>query len=499
MALLKLISFWSSTFGVTLNVYYLLGFPLVALTALWVLRQLEISDGLSVMGALLYAFLPYHFIHGEQHLFLANYCLIAPTVLVILWIMGGEDLLVASASQAGGRRTFKIRVTRKGAIAIAIGALLGCSGLYYALFGMFLATMGALLRMVRKRSLRPLLAVVALDGVVCLALVLNFLPHFIYVFENGPNPSAFPRFAFSSELFAVKIAQLLLPVCQHRFGPFAQLAAAYASTAPMVFDENRGASLGVLGSLGFLLLLAWQLGAQWRTPLAGRMRDLGSLNLCALLLATLGGFGSLFSYAVSPMLRAYARMSIFIAFFALVALLLVLEHARRSWAKSPGRRRLFNLGLGALLCFGLWDQTSPSFVPLYQENAGSWQNDEQFVQKIEAAVPAGSMVFQLPYTPFPEGTPTGDYQLFRGYLHSASLRWSYGAMKGRAADIWARQASTGGSALDFVKSLRSAGFKGLYLDRKFYPEAEACDRAMRELADPAPIVSEDNRLAFYRL
>ena len=47
------------------------------------------------------------------------------------------------------------------------------------------------------------------------------------------------------------------------------------------------------------------------------------------------------------------------------------------------------------------------------------------------------MIFQMPYRPFPEAPALGaiaDYDLFRGYLHSDDLRWSYGIVKGRGED-----------------------------------------------------------------
>src|SRR5206468_3125566 len=71
-------------------------------------------------------------------------------------------------------------------------------------------------------------------------------------------------------------------------------------------------------------------------------------------------------------------------------------------------------------------------------------NDAEFVGRIEAALPAGSMVFQLPLIEFPEGAEpgtVGPYDLARAYLHSKSLRWSFGAMKGRYGDSWQKHAA----------------------------------------------------------
>src|SRR5688572_27799839 len=115
---------------------------------------------------------------------------------------------------------------------------------------------------------------------------------------------------------------MLLPVDQDRIPLLAKLKDKYNATAPLVTKENAYATLGLLGGIGFLLLLAiiilrWQVNQEaW---------ILSQLNLCGLLFATIGGFGSLFSYALSPMIRCYARMSIFIAFFSLYAFFYFLE------------------------------------------------------------------------------------------------------------------------------------------------------------------------------
>src|SRR5207302_4169886 len=71
IALLKGMSFWSSSPFVLVNVYFVLSFPLVAVAALIALRSMQIARPVAMVGSLLYAFLPYHFWRGESHLFLA--------------------------------------------------------------------------------------------------------------------------------------------------------------------------------------------------------------------------------------------------------------------------------------------------------------------------------------------------------------------------------------------------------------------------------------------
>src|SRR5262249_34758355 len=151
--------------------------------------------------------------------------------------------------------------------------------------------------------------------------------------------------------------------------------------------------------------------------------------------ADIGGFGSLLSFYLT-WIRAFNRLSVFIAFFALLALLILLG---RACSRSSRPVAWLSTSLVLLLLLGLFDQTSKSFVPDYALLKRICESDAEFVRQMEEHLPEGAMIFQLPYTPFPEPRPVGkmdDYEFFRPYLHSQKLRWSYGAVKGRAADTW---------------------------------------------------------------
>ena len=96
------------------------------------------------------------------------------------------------------------------------------------------------------------------------------------------------------------------------------------------------------------------------------------------------------------------------------------------------------------------------------------------------------MVYQLPYTQdFPE-VPAfrrePPYSPMRMYVHSRTLRWSYGGMKGRPGDLW-HQAVDRLPLPERVGRLQAAGFAGLVLDRAALPDAgRACDDALARLA-----------------
>ena len=61
-----------------------------------------------------------------------------------------------------------------------------------------------------------------------------------------------------------------------------------------------------------------------------------------------------------------------------------------------------------------------------------------------------------------------DYSHLRGYMHSNTLRWSYGAVKGRNSD-WMLSLPTDPNEL--IEVLRTKNFKAIWLDTLGYEDS----------------------------
>jgi phosphoglycerol transferase len=229
---------------------------------------------------------------------------------------------------------------------------------------------------------------------------------------------------------------------------------------------------------------------------------LAVLTAASLLLATVGGLGSLFALLVTPALRCYNRVSVYLGFFALAAVAVGIDRAVRRFAASRSRAGVCWCFLGSLLALGVLDQTSAGHVPAYGRLREEARVLREFVGRVEASVPAGSWVYQLPYAMFPPGAQPGqmfDYDHFRPYLYSRSLCWSYGAMHGRDGDAW-RQRVAEQPLEEQVKLVSAVGFRGLYLDRAgFEDRAARAEAELRRLLGEEPAVSADGRMAFFPL
>jgi phosphoglycerol transferase len=138
------------------------------------------------------------------------------------------------------------------------------------------------------------------------------------------------------------------------------------------------------------------------------------------------------------------------------------------------------LGLAA---FGVLDQVpKPPDAAAKAELAAAVEGDRKLGRALEAALPAGAMVFQLPVQGFPEVVPPhrlADYELFRPYLVTETLRFSYGAAKFRARSRWQRDLENLPTAA-LVRRLEAYGFAALYLNRKGF--ADRGEKLLGELA-----------------
>jgi phosphoglycerol transferase len=502
--LIKLISLFFRHHTPTLNAYFLLGFPVITVSCMLVLRQFRISHPHCLLGGLIYTFLPYHFLRGENHILLASYWLVPPVAMLALWISRGTRLFWKSPGDTDRTR----RQLRCRSLVAALICLLVSGTGYYAFFGCFFLLVAGLATAARARSVRPLLIGGTLTGLIALGLVMNLTPLLEYQHHHGENPAASRRNYAEAELYGLKIVQLVLPVTGHRIPALRSVKEEYNRSAPLV-TENDSATLGIVATLGFLFLIGWLfLGDRHRRLVLldrrqrGLVSDLSLLNLAAILLATIGGFAMLTRF-LTPSLRGYNRISIYIAFFSVLVLVTMLDALHKRFGRSERARRLLALGTPVVVVVAILDQTTENFVPPYALLAEDLATRASFMQTVESKLPENAMLFQLPYARFPEGAPAGKMRqydhLAGGYLVSNTLRWSYGAMYGRDTDRW-QQMVAEQPAPELVKSLTSAGFSGIYVDRLGYPDGGAAlEAGLARVLRTQPIVSRDRRRAIYSL
>ena len=492
-----------------MNVYYLVGFPLAGAAASWFIRVAGASKAMTLAAAPLFAILSYHFLRGEPHMFLAAYFVVPLSLVLVLRAARGERLW--------GWRDSPSRVARffgRGTQTVVIAGLTGMTQAYYAVFALILLAGAGILALVRDRAWRRFWGAVVAGGIVVVVLGLNMIDDTIYGLVNGANPGGFQRGHADAEIYALKLAQLVLPWPGHRIPQLQALRGLYDTHYPLPSEQP---SLGIVAAAGFLILL----GIVVHRAIAGfrgataseRTRTLGVLGalvLIAFLFATVGGFSTLISFLTAS-IRGWNRMSVLIALLCLAAVALLLdawleriaERARRRGRASPSRARSAWAAAFAvvLLVVGYVDQTPAGLGAGYAETIARWNADDAYFRGIQAQLRPGDWVVQLPYESFPEDTgPTGvlGSEVLIPYLHTTGIGWTGGGIKGRPAAEWT-QALEDYPAAEIPAIAAAAGASGILVDRHAVPTAlQDLEPGLDDVLG-APQESADGRYAFWPL
>lgn len=463
--------------GLTINIFYVLLFPATFCTSFYVLRRLGGKELFAFLGAMLFTALPYRIIRGTGHLDLSNYTYI-PFTLYLCWLIYSDE-----KSKKYGKK----RLVYLGLWLIPIAL----SGIYYAFFSCFFICVAFVLRFFKDRHISKV-AIVSIAGIVALIGV-AMLPTLYFQHIYGTSPESPIRYPTEAEAYALKITQFFIPNQTHGISILEKLITGYAD-APV---PNEGSEyLGIVGAIGLLLSLFCITGFQKSDE---RIWLLGKLNLTAILLATVGGFGSIFAIVVTPQIRAYNRISVFVGFISIATVVLLISKIEKliKW------KRLLIAGTIMVAGISLVEQTI--FQGDTQSFVQDYYSDQAFVEKIEEYASEGGMIYQYPYYQFPETPPMnqmGDYALARGYVHSDSLKWSYGDYKGQDSDLWNRSLSEK-SIPDQIECITVIGFEGIYIDTFAYTPEELED-IINQIettigAEDVRFSSENGRLIFYGL
>ena len=475
------------------NAFFLLCFPLIAVVAYAVLRDLGAARAPALVAGVLFAFLPYHMIRGQAHLFLTSYYEIPIAVWLIVMLAEGRSLI----SRAVPRRR----------MLLIVGACLivGAGASYYAIFALLV-----LLTVVPTAAIARRSRATALQGAVVTALIagsfaLANAPALVYPITHGANDSVAIRQPGESELFGLKLADMVIPRNTHRVEILARHGQTYYAKTPLR-SEGFNPALGSVATLGLLaallVLLATGLASATASLRRSRIAVTGTVALMSFLIGTVGGGSALIAYELTPQVRAWNRLALFIAFAALIAVALLLT-ALGERLRARGRPAWL-LGVIAALVgvVGVYDQTSVIDAPDYAAVAAEWNADEAFATTMQDRFAAGTKILQLPYMSYPENGSVqglGDYDLFTGYLHTKDLRWTYGAVRGRLPDWHGMHQALAPDHL--ATAAAAAGFGAVYLDRIGYADGGAATAAALDaLAGPgASGLSADGRRQFFDL
>ena len=168
-------------------------------------------------------------------------------------------------------------------------------------------------------------------------LAVGFLP-MVFGILTGAGSTATAgaeRGSVGADIYGLRISSLLLSPNGYGIGKIEgwieQYRHALTRDEGIMYNENSGGYLGIVGILGFMLLLVWLFASPALAEKAARPPSFRTacgcsprLNIAMLLLATVTGFGAMIGI-VLRMIRGYNRISPYIAFLAILAVVLCVE------------------------------------------------------------------------------------------------------------------------------------------------------------------------------
>ncbi len=395
--------------------------------------------------------------------------------------------------------------SRESLVVVLICAALGFDFPYYPIFAAFILLAVGPFMAYRLGSWRPVVRAVGMIGLIAAFFIANLLPNIVYRLQHGKNHSetlATIRHWSHAEMFGLKIAPMLLAAENHPIKSWDRKRQKYLE-GTVAYSSGSSQALGSISALGFMALVGWLLIKQNRGRReADEVMDVMSvMNIACLLLATVGGFSAIANLLSVGVLRGYDRISIFIMFFSLIPIGLGLMRCRVGPVRTGAVCRLLWIADRDLP--GGYVRTEP-LLSHARRNADCRVPVGQAIRGYDhSGCRSDGRVFQYPVQNFlSQAGPAirwDPYTHFRGYAHSSTLTWSFGAVVGRApaqVQNWIESLAPAQA----IETLALMDFGGIYVDRKLFDDHGAkFEAALQSILGAKSTDSRDGRLAYYSL
>lgn len=439
-------------------------------------------------GGIAFGFAQFAFARSLHHLNVTMYWYVPICLLIANWVTRNE---------MGGLGQRRYRLS------LLLSFLIGMQNPYYTNMFLQLVLLGAFYQYFRQ-GWRPVQQAAGIVGASACGFFLMNINSFAYHLAHGNNPGAVVREYKWLELSALKFVDLLVPPQDHSL--LGWIGNAYYGLAGREYDPAVARMVAFpsevppscyLGIIGIACLI-WLAVVSVRRLVVetGRSLPVAAWQVMWILAyAAVGGLNCLAGLFGVTIFRSSTRYSIFIL------PILLLFAIRRLSNKPMGAGTGMGIA-GLCVLLALWDQTPPlaQTKANLAELSRVVESDREFTRQIEARLPKSAMIFQVPIMEFPESPAPGmpSYDHLRPYLHSESLRFSFGGVKGRDWLQWQQEVAKMSSLSDIIAKIQSYGFAALYVNRNgFQDKGEGLHQAMRQLGYTEVIESKAGDLLCY--
>jgi hypothetical protein len=477
-------------FGVV-KAFYVAGIALMAASAFYCLRKLNIAQWISTVGAIAFVVTPYFATRSVGHDFLSIYISAAFGATMAIMIC-----------QARAADEFHA-VVRSKIFLLGLFVITTC-GLYYAFFSMLLIGSGTVAFAARARNLASLVVLVGMSAFVLIGLIIG-----------GLGPSAFSFFAFSPTRLPVEQLYHGLSISDAIYTfdwlPGAQKKiVTYNAMRPLRLvgegaREWPGTPLTIIILTSPLLVLYGINSGPRDKSIVGAIAAAALICICVVFAAR-GGAGYLFAEFITPTFRGESRIMPFLMFFAIF-----IASAGVDWIFRTGRLRakmVAGLVPLSLLASAFYSSMQLSTK---QQHVASDKESQETIRSFREMLDAKdkgqlTAVLQLPIVSWPEVPPRNGFDFYINHLpfifdeKKSKTRWSYGSSRLQPG-FQELDVAIGAEfdPLDTAFRARKAGFDGILLEKGPFNQAEL-SRMTSGLANSLPpdcMLYEDNARALF--
>lgn len=442
-AILEALTYLTNSPITAYNIYIIGGAGMVSLAMSLLCASLGMSFGLSLAAGLAYSSLPMAY-ERFHHLFIGLYFQVPITFYILL--------------------RFKENINRLKLVTLSL--LIGLSGLYFAFFAAsafaFVGTLEIFFSYWKKSGNLKIICrnlIITLTAIL-LPIILSMIPTWM----AAPS-DALTRNPNEALIWGMEIQNLILPPTHHLFPPFQEVRPLFFSWETlnrMSEFEGYNEYIGLISIIGILISLAF-----WFRKTKGEKASTYTLlGICAIWFIALGqkyGLGTFIAFHVSPQIRSYNRVSIFVATAGFIAFLIWLspyiDRLKKPWQKYLAMVMLLVL---ALLDYGtFWRPVDPKYADT--------RSNREFAEKVYSAV-KDKPILKLPFGVFPEWPGYPSVESYSGFqfLIFAPIRSTFASIKGTAetqnkVNLFFGRVPTPQSARDF-------GLAGVVIDTWDYQD-----------------------------
>lgn len=461
------------------NLFILSAIYFNGLSAIYSLRRLKFSKTSSVGMGILYGLLPFFFGRYRAHVYL-TFFFVAPLAIVLaIEVFRGDFVFVFPFKTKKNTPTSYQK--KNTFINLVIMAMIGMTGVYYALLSCLFIAFAAVLHFISTRKVKNVLEAFCAVSVSAMTFILSALPSFIYWKQNGRTVVADMRMAQNparvSEDMGFKLIQCFVPNKEHRLGIFSRIAQMYRDGTYTLGEWTESGYIGLVFACGLILILLYI----FILPLHNEKSLYTPLSLFTIFILLVGSPSCMNFIVVKvfPYLRCYNRAVVYVAFMAAISAAFIAETVFvyvRKWVPQ-------NLGLivcifmmSTVVIIGAWDQTGI----IKDESAalvsqGYYQRDEEIVTLIMDYArqynPSDGNVdlFVMPYVRDETISNVVDHQRHTQLIvHDENLRLSYGAPENRPFDLELYDLFTNHTVDEQIEFAESLGYDGYLVSPNFF-------------------------------